>query len=62
MAVFHAREVAAQQPSLLFNVSLGEPLLQAVCADGGADLHHSRNLSASRAEERSTVATTELLA
>jgi hypothetical protein len=28
---------------------LGKSLLQAVCADGGADLHHSRNLSASRA-------------
>jgi hypothetical protein len=40
VAVLHAREIAAQQARLLFDVSLGKPLLQPVSADGGADLQH----------------------
>jgi len=62
VAVFDAREVAAQQAGLLLDVALGEPLLQTVRADGGANLHHFKNLSAARAPPDPTVATTELLA
>jgi hypothetical protein len=36
--------------------------LQPVCTDGGADLHHAKALFCFRAEDKPTVATTELLA
>ena len=42
MAVFDPGQVTAQQASLFFDVALGKPLLEAVGADGGADLDHGR--------------------
>src|ERR1700751_276244 len=39
MAVFHARQVAAQQASSLFDVALRHPFLKPVVADGLADIH-----------------------
>jgi hypothetical protein len=40
VAVFYAREIAAQQASLLFDVSLREAFLQAVTADRCPNFHH----------------------
>jgi hypothetical protein len=39
VAIFHAREVAAQQPSLLFDVALRQAFLKPVSANRGANLH-----------------------
>jgi hypothetical protein len=50
VSVFHAREVAAQQTGFLFNIPLGQALLQPVSANGCADLHGGlRVLSAAAA-------------
>jgi hypothetical protein len=40
MAILDAGKIAPQEPGFLFDVSLGEPALEAVGANGGADLHH----------------------
>src|SRR4051794_16904101 len=42
MAVLHARKIAPQQAGLLLDVALRKPALQAMGANGGADLHHGR--------------------
>jgi hypothetical protein len=45
VAVFYAREVAAQEAGLLFDVALRQPFLKTVSANRGANLHGEKFLS-----------------
>jgi hypothetical protein len=44
VAIFHAREIAAQKSGAFFDVALGHAFLKAVVSDGFADVHKELRL------------------